>query len=146
MIALGVADAIVDLVESGSTLAANQLRILDELGRYEAVLVQTLGAALAAGGALLWLAGLDVAVLLPWLAGFLVLTIGGERLELARLAMGPTAGPVLVALAAVLSLAVLLSLLVPAVGHPALGVAVLPVEETTGWTLHERPAAVALAV
>jgi ATP phosphoribosyltransferase len=40
MIALGVADAIVDLVESGSTLAANQLRILDELGRYEAVLVQ----------------------------------------------------------------------------------------------------------
>lgn len=27
-----------------------------------------------------------------------------------------------------------------------LGVAVLPVEETTGWTLHERPAAVALAV
>jgi ATP phosphoribosyltransferase len=40
MIALGVADAIVDLVESGSTLAANQLRILDELGRYEAALVQ----------------------------------------------------------------------------------------------------------
>jgi ATP phosphoribosyltransferase len=40
MIALGVADAIVDLVESGSTLAANQLRVLDELGRYEAVLVQ----------------------------------------------------------------------------------------------------------
>lgn len=40
MIALGVADAIVDLVESGSTLAANQLQVLDELGRYEAVLVQ----------------------------------------------------------------------------------------------------------
>src|SRR5687768_15920007 len=30
MIALGVADAIVDLVETGSTLAANRLRILDE--------------------------------------------------------------------------------------------------------------------
>lgn len=40
MIALGVADAIVDLVETGSTLAANRLSILDELGRYEAVLVQ----------------------------------------------------------------------------------------------------------
>jgi ATP phosphoribosyltransferase len=40
MIALGVADAIVDLVETGSTLAANRLAILDELGRYEAVLVQ----------------------------------------------------------------------------------------------------------
>ncbi len=40
MIGLGVADAIVDLVETGSTLAANQLRILDEIGRYETVLIQ----------------------------------------------------------------------------------------------------------
>ncbi len=40
MIALGVADAIVDLVETGSTLAANRLTILDELGRYEAALVE----------------------------------------------------------------------------------------------------------
>lgn len=40
MISLGVADAIVDLVETGSTLAANRLSILDELGRYEALLVQ----------------------------------------------------------------------------------------------------------
>ena len=40
MIALGVADAIVDLVETGSTLAANRLRVLDDIGRYETVLVQ----------------------------------------------------------------------------------------------------------
>jgi ATP phosphoribosyltransferase len=40
MITLGVADAIVDLVETGSTLAANRLVVLDELGRYEAALVQ----------------------------------------------------------------------------------------------------------
>lgn len=40
MIALGVADAIVDLVETGSTLAANRLAILDEIGRYETVLIQ----------------------------------------------------------------------------------------------------------
>jgi ATP phosphoribosyltransferase len=40
MIALGVADAIVDLVETGSTLAANRLVVLDELGKYEAALVQ----------------------------------------------------------------------------------------------------------
>ena len=40
MIALGVADAIVDLVQTGSTLAANRLRILDEIGHYETVLVQ----------------------------------------------------------------------------------------------------------
>jgi len=40
MIQLGVADAIVDLVETGSTLAANRLTVLDDLGRYESVLVQ----------------------------------------------------------------------------------------------------------
>ncbi len=40
MITLGVADAIVDLVETGSTLAANRLRVLEEIGRYETVLVQ----------------------------------------------------------------------------------------------------------
>ncbi|HTN74565.1 MAG TPA: ATP phosphoribosyltransferase [Pirellulaceae bacterium] len=40
MIALGVADAIVDLVETGSTLAANRLAILDEIGRYETQLIQ----------------------------------------------------------------------------------------------------------
>lgn len=40
MIALGVADAIVDLVETGSTLAANRLRILAEIGSYQTVLIQ----------------------------------------------------------------------------------------------------------
>src|SRR5438045_5967803 len=40
MIPVGVADAIVDLVETGSTLAANNLRILDEIGRYQTVLIQ----------------------------------------------------------------------------------------------------------
>ncbi|MEX2188755.1 MAG: ATP phosphoribosyltransferase [Pirellulales bacterium] len=40
MIALGVADAIVDLVETGSTLAANQLRILEDIGRYQTVVIQ----------------------------------------------------------------------------------------------------------
>ncbi len=40
MISLGVADGIVDLVETGSTLAANKLRILTEIGHYETVLIQ----------------------------------------------------------------------------------------------------------
>ena len=40
MVALGVADAIVDLVETGSTLAANRLRVLTDIGQYETVLVQ----------------------------------------------------------------------------------------------------------
>jgi ATP phosphoribosyltransferase len=40
MVTLGVADAIVDLVETGSTLAANRLRVLAEIGRYESLLIQ----------------------------------------------------------------------------------------------------------
>ncbi|TWU58473.1 ATP phosphoribosyltransferase [Rubripirellula tenax] len=40
MIQLGVADAIVDLVETGSTLAANRLRVLEDIGHYETVLIQ----------------------------------------------------------------------------------------------------------
>lgn len=40
MISLGVADAIVDLVETGSTLAANRLRVLDDVGSYETVMIQ----------------------------------------------------------------------------------------------------------
>jgi ATP phosphoribosyltransferase len=40
MVTLGVADAIVDLVETGSTLAANRLRVLAEIGRYESIVIQ----------------------------------------------------------------------------------------------------------
>lgn len=40
MISLGVAEGIVDLVETGSTLAANRLRILTDIGQYETLLVQ----------------------------------------------------------------------------------------------------------
>ncbi len=40
MISLGIADAIVDLVETGSTLAANKLRIMAEIGKYETLLIQ----------------------------------------------------------------------------------------------------------
>ncbi|MBX9788757.1 MAG: ATP phosphoribosyltransferase [Pirellulales bacterium] len=40
MIALGVADVIVDLIETGSTLAANRLRVLADIDNFETVLVQ----------------------------------------------------------------------------------------------------------
>lgn len=40
MIALGVADAIVDLVETGSTLAANRLQVLADIGSYQGIVVQ----------------------------------------------------------------------------------------------------------
>ncbi len=98
--------------------------------RDEAVLVQALGAVLALGAAVLWLGGVDVPALLPWLAGFLVLTIGGERLELARLAMGPTAGRDLVLLSSGVVAGVTASLLFPRVGTPLLGASVLALG---GW-------------
>ena len=44
-----------------------------------------LGAGLWVAGVLLWLAGVDLQDVIPWWAGFLVLTIVGERLELAAL-------------------------------------------------------------
>ena len=39
MVALGIADAITDIVETGSTLAANKLRILETMGSFETVLL-----------------------------------------------------------------------------------------------------------
>jgi hypothetical protein len=98
--------------------------------RDDAVLVQALGAVLGLGAAVMWLGGLDVAPMLPWLAGFLVLTIAGERLELARLAMGPASGPSLVLLAAGLIAAAVASLLWPVAGYPLLGLALVAL---SGW-------------
>jgi nitrite reductase (NO-forming) len=52
--------------------------------------------------AALWLANRDIALLVPWLAGFLVITIVAERLELSRLLqMSQRARQVLVAVVAV---------------------------------------------
>jgi len=87
------------------------------------------------GALLLWLGGVPVPVLLPWLVGFIVLTIGGERLELARIAMGANAGRVLVLLSGGLVVGVVASLLWPRTGYPLLGVAVLGL---VGWlTVHD---------
>jgi hypothetical protein len=98
--------------------------------RDDAVLAQALGGVLAVGGLALWLGGVPVPALLPWLVGFIVLTIGGERLELARLAMGPSAGRTLVLLASGVCAGVVATLLWPAVGLPLLGLATLAL---VGW-------------
>jgi hypothetical protein len=94
--------------------------------RDDAVLVQAFGAVLATGGALLWLGGMPVARLLPWLAGFIVLTIAGERLELARVTLLASATVVqLLGLAAMITLGTVLSLLWPVVGYPVVGLSLL---------------------
>ncbi|WP_228489040.1 hypothetical protein [Raineyella fluvialis] len=50
-----------------------------------AVAIQFSGAFLGVGATGLWLTGVDIPRLVPWLTGFLLLTIAGERVELARL-------------------------------------------------------------
>jgi hypothetical protein len=98
--------------------------------RDDAVLVQALGAVLALGATVLWLGGTDVPVLAPWLVGFVVLTIAGERLELARIAMGTSAGTTLVLLASGLLIGIVAALLWPRPGTALLGAAMLVL---TGW-------------
>jgi hypothetical protein len=98
--------------------------------RDDAVLVQALGAVLALGGAVLWIGGVPVPSLIPWLAGFVVLTIAGERLELARITMGGAAGSTLVLLAAAVLTAVVSALLWPGAGTALLGVSLLGL---TAW-------------
>jgi len=101
--------------------------------RDDSVLVQAFGAVLATGGALLWLGGMPVARLLPWLAGFIVLTIAGERLELARVTLlaSATVGQLL-GLAAMITLGTVLTLLWPVVGYPVLGLSLLAL---VGWLM-----------
>ena len=101
--------------------------------RDDSVLVQAFGAVLATGGAILWLGGMPVARLLPWLAGFVVLTIAGERLELARVILlaSATVGQFL-ALTALITVGTVLTLLWPVVGYPVLGLSLLAL---VGWLM-----------
>jgi hypothetical protein len=105
------------------------------LGNYRAVhriqpslhnAVLTAGAACWVVAAGLWLSGWDVPGVVGWLAGFLVLTIAGERLELSRLT-GATAGSRRLFLAAVgvLGAGLLVSLAVEAVGVRLAGAGLL---------------------
>lgn len=97
--------------------------------RDEAVLAQALGAVLLVGALVLWLGGVSVPYVLPWLVGFVVLTIGGERLELARIAMGPNAGRDLVVLTSLVAASIAASQLWPPT-YPVLGVVLLLL---VGW-------------
>lgn len=90
-----------------------------------AILVQALGAVLAAGAALMWLGGAAVPTLIPWLAGFVILTIAAERLELARIAIDNAARRWFLALIAATALGILAALLWPNIGYPILGITVL---------------------
>jgi len=93
--------------------------------RDDAVLVQVMGVILGIGATTMWLGGAGIPQVVPWLSAFLVLVIAGERLELARLAMGPGAGGVLVMIAAAVMSAAAAAVLWPHAGQIAFGLALI---------------------
>lgn len=98
--------------------------------RDEAVLIQMLGSVLAVVATILLVAGLPIRVLVPWLAGFLILTICGERLELARLALAPRDGDILLTMSVSIALSLMVSLMWPMAGYPLLGAVLIVM---TAW-------------
>lgn len=91
-----------------------------------ALAVQVLGAAHGLAAALLWTAGVAVPHLVPCLAGFLVLTIAGERLELLRVGgPGERVEDAVWALACGWAAAATLALLWPTPGWHLLGAVLL---------------------
>lgn len=97
----------------------------------DSVLIQLLGSVLAIGGALLWLGGAAMADVVPWLAGFVILTISGERLELARVAFLSTrAQGQALWIAVSIAVSCVAALLWPVVGYAVLGLSVLAL---CGW-------------
>ena len=113
------------LIEAGVLFVAVYLVLWRRAPR-PLVAVQVLSAVLALGGAIV-AAMIDTATALPWLAGFIVLTIAAERAELAQLTMGPAADRTLLALSAGLTLAILAALTLPTIGGRLVGVALLAI-------------------
>ncbi|MGO1227775.1 multicopper oxidase domain-containing protein [Brachybacterium sp. AOP42-C2-15] len=91
----------------------------------EAVLTELLAAGLACGGAIRWAGGADFDEVLPWLIGFVVLTIAAERVELARITLGARAGSRVLVHAASLVAALLIGVAWPVAGAVLLGAGLL---------------------
>lgn len=94
------------------------------------VLVQLMGAVLLAGSAILWVRDVPPAVFVPWLACFVILTIGAERIELARVGIFDTvlrerADSLLLWFAHVIFIAAVASVLWPQYATAVLGIAIL---------------------
>lgn len=97
------------LTLAGGWLVAVYVMLVARRGGRD-VWIQAAGAVAWYGGGMLWLTGRPITDVVPWLAGFLVLTIIGERLELARIAFsrravadGVTAAAMVLAAGVVLS-------------------------------------------
>lgn len=90
------------------------------------VLIQVLGSAAGACSAGLWASGISASALAPWWMVFLVLTIVGERLELAHVSfVGRYVEPALISSSAATVLSLPLQLMLPPAGYAVLGLALL---------------------
>jgi hypothetical protein len=88
--------------------------------------VQAVGAGCWTVTAGLWLAGWQIPRIVPWLAGFLVLTIAGERLELSRMTGAtPRSRQLFVGVVGLLTAGLLASLVAEAVGVRVAGAGLL---------------------
>lgn len=97
-----------------------------------ALLTQLLAAGLALCGAVIWIGQSEMTRVIPWLIGFLVLTIAAERVELARITMGAHAGSRLLVHAWAVTAALAVGLVLPDFGAILLGVVLLSL---TGWLI-----------
>lgn len=91
-----------------------------------ATLIQAIAAFAGLGGIALWARGYEVATIVPWWTAFLVLTIIGERLELARIAfLDPRLETRITAEVLAFVFALPLTLLAPVAGYILLGAALI---------------------
>jgi len=83
------AAAVLTVVAAAAFLAASNWIVFRQPALFTAVLL--VGAAMLFIGCTLWLSGMEVRALVGWWLGFLVCTIGAERLELSRIMRPGTA-------------------------------------------------------
>lgn len=89
------------------------------------IAVQILGSTCATAAALMWLMGVSMDRLVPWITAFLILTIAAERVELAAITLGQGAGTRLLVHAWSIALALIVGVPFPHLGAIFLGVAYL---------------------
>jgi len=90
-----------------------------------ATLTQLLGAGLALAGTIIWIGQDGFKPVVPWLIGFLALTIAAERVELARITMGPRAATIILAAGWAITATLVIGSVLPDVGAVLLGVTLL---------------------
>lgn len=122
------------LIAIGSAVLVAVMAVLWRLhpSLYGGVLVS--GAAAWLGGNLLWLSGFGIPSVVFWWAGFMILTIAGERLELSRmLRLSPTAQRLFLAAALLFGVGLLISIANLSWGARVAGAGMVAL---AAWLLH----------